>query len=58
MTREEEAFSTRFSPFINERNVENIAAELERASTDIAGNANAKLVLFDLTIRLSIFIRK
>ena len=30
------AFSTRFSPFINERNVEGIWPELERASTDIA----------------------
>jgi DNA polymerase-3 subunit delta' len=58
LTREEEAFSTRFSPFINERNVESIVAELERASTDIAGNANSKLVLFDLTIRMSILIRK
>ena len=58
LTREEEAFSTRFSPFINERNVEGIVAEFERASADIAGNANGKLVLFDLTIRLSILIRK
>ncbi len=35
-----------------------MVAELERASADIAGNGNAKLVLFDLTIRLSILIRK
>ena len=58
LTREEEAFSTRFSPFINERNVEGIVAELERASADIAGNGNGKLILFDLTIRLSILIRR
>ena len=57
LTREEEAFSTRFSPFINERNVEGIVAELERAAADIAGNGNAKVVLFDLTIRISIWIR-
>ena len=57
LTREEEAFSTRFSPFINERNVERIVSELERASTDIAGNANAKLVLFDLSIRIAMLIR-
>ena len=57
LTREEEAFSTRFSPFINERNVERIVSELERASTDIAGNANAKLVLFDLAIRTAMLIR-
>ena len=58
LTREEEAFSTRFSPFINERNVEGVVAEFERASADIAGNGNAKIVLFDLTIRLSILIRR
>jgi DNA polymerase-3 subunit delta' len=58
LTREEEAFSTRFSPFINERNVEGIVSELQRANADIAGNANARIVLFDLTIRLSILIRK
>ena len=57
LTREEEAFSTRFSPFINERNVERIAAEMERASTDIAGNGNAKIVLFDLSIRIALLIR-
>ena len=57
LTREEEAFSTRFSPFINERNVERIMGELERANTDIAGNSNAKLVLFDLTIRIAMLIR-
>ena len=57
LTREEEAFSTRFSPFINERNVERIVAEMERASTDIAGNGNAKIVLFDLSIRIALLIR-
>jgi len=57
LTREEEAFSTRFSPFINERNVERIAGELERANADIAGNGNGKLVLFDLSIRISLLIR-
>ena len=34
-----------------------IVSELERASTDIAGNANAKLVLFDLSIRIAMLIR-
>jgi len=58
LTREEEAFSTRFSPFINERNVEAIAAQLERAGADIAGNANGKLVLFDLGIRIALLIKR
>ena len=56
-TPEEEAFSTRFSPFINERNVEGIVAELQRAGVDIAGNGNAKIVLFDLSIRIAMLIR-
>ena len=58
LTPEEEAFSTRFSPFINERNVEGISSELQRASSDIGGNANAKLVLFDLAIRMAMLIRR
>ena len=57
LTPEEEAFSTRFSPFINERNVEGIVAELQRAGVDIAGNGNAKIVLFDLSIRIAMLIR-
>jgi len=57
LTRDEEQFSTRFAPFINENNVEALSSELQRASSDIAGNANAKLVLFDLTLRVSLLIR-
>lgn len=47
MTPEEETFSSRFSPFINHLNIEDFAAETDRARTDISRNANAKLVLFD-----------
>jgi len=57
LTRDEAAFSSRFAPFINERNVEALAQELQRASTDIAGNANARLTLFDLTLHIARLIR-
>ena len=58
MTREEEQFSVRFSPFINELNVEGIVDELNKAEIDIRGNANGKIVLFDLAIKMTVLIKK
>lgn len=57
LNAEEEKFSSRFSPFINERNVEKIIAEVDRADADISRNANAKIVLFDFCIQLIILIK-
>ena len=53
----EDAFTINFSRFINERNVERISQELDSAITDIAGNANPKLVLFDLAVRMCIYLK-
>lgn len=58
LTREEEAFSAKFFPYINERNVEGIQFELDRAISDIGRNANAKIVLFDLSLRIGIALKK
>lgn len=52
MTGEEAQFSTRFAPFINERNVQEIIAILNSAENDIGQNANAKIVLFDLAVKM------
>lgn len=57
MTPDEESFSVRFSPFIHEGNVEGLANELARASSDIERNANAKIVMFDLFLLLSQWVR-
>lgn len=57
MTPDEEQFSRRFAPFIHEGNVEGMADELARASGDIERNANAKIVLFDLMLLLSQWVR-
>ncbi len=57
MTQAEQAFSSRFSPFINERNVERLLAEFKQARTDIAANANAKIVLFDLAIHVILLLK-
>ena len=58
LTREEEQFSLRFSPFINELNVQGITDELNKAEIDIRGNANGKIVLFDLAIKMTVLIKK
>lgn len=58
LTREEINFSMRFSPFVNYRNVESMTREIERARGDILRNANAKLVMFDMMLRLMFLLRK
>lgn len=48
---EEMNFSQRFSPFINEDNVWQIADELTKAYNDIERNGNAKIIFLDLSLR-------
>ena len=52
MTGMEEEFSTRFSRFINEGNVEKIISTFDKALVDISGNANGKIVNFDVAIKI------
>ena len=54
---EDRQFSNKFSPFINERNVERIITEIDRAESDVSRNANAKIVMFDFAIKLIILIK-
>ena len=56
MTRAEEEFSVRFSPFINERNVLGISDELAFARRDIAQNVNAKMVFFDFALKMIVLL--
>ena len=53
---EERAFSRNFARFINERNVIPITEELSQAETDIAQNVNAKMVFFDLALKMIVLI--
>lgn len=55
---DEQAFSSRFYPFINHRNVEQLIEEFNRARIDIEGNANAKIVLFDMAIKIIILLKQ
>ena len=58
MTKEEENFSSRFSPFIHDGNVEQLSEEIGRASQDIERNGNSKIVMYDLMLLLSRLVRK
>ena len=57
LTPDENAFSAKFCPFINERNVSAILHETDRAASDIAHNANAKIVMFDYAIKMVVALK-
>ena len=58
MTNLEMAFSSRFSPFIHSGNVEQLMETFSKAAGDIAGNANAKIVFFDVALKVIVLLRK
>lgn len=55
---DEAKFSFRFAPFVNHLNVEGIMQELALAEGDIQQNANARIVFFDLSLKLIMQIKK
>ena len=57
LNRTEAQFSERFARFITERNAESIIRHMNQASSDIAGNANGKIVNFDFAIKMIILIK-
>lgn len=50
-------FASKFSLYINPVNVERFKTEFEQAARDVAGNANAKIVLFDMALQCILHIR-
>jgi DNA polymerase-3 subunit delta' len=58
LTSFEADFSKRFSPFINERNVEDIMAEFALAQRHIEQNVNAKMIFFDLTLKIIMLLKR
>ena len=58
LTSLEADFSKRFSPFINERNVEEIMIEFALAEKQIEQNTNAKMVFFDLTLKIIMLLKR
>lgn len=58
MNYDETSFSVKFSPFINERNVFDIMDQLDLAARHIEQNVNAKMVFFDLSLQLTVLIKR
>ncbi|MEI6753838.1 MAG: DNA polymerase III subunit [Paludibacter sp.] len=58
MTTPEAEFSTRFSPFINERNVEDLMSEFALAERQIEQNVNAKMIFFDLVLKVIMLLKR
>jgi len=57
-TTEEQTFSVKFAPFINERNVEQLTEQFAQAEAQIMQNANSRIVLFDLCLQCIVLIKK
>ena len=55
---EEADFSLKFSPFVNERNVEELMEELALAEKHIESNVNPRMVFFDLSMKIAVLIKK
>ena len=57
MSQAERDFSVRFSPFVNENNIFGIMEELSEAQRHIEQNVNAKMVFFDMSLRMIVWIK-
>ncbi|HLP72529.1 MAG TPA: hypothetical protein VK155_06475 [Bacteroidales bacterium] len=57
LSAEEKAFSGKFHPFINEKNVERLSEEFGLACSHIEANASSKIVFLDLALKVARLIR-
>lgn len=58
LTDAERAFCVNFSRFINETNVLRIVDVFDDARNDIAANANAKIVMFDVAVKTILLLKR
>ncbi len=58
MNLEEQNFTSRFAPFVNEGNAMGITQELSEAQIHIEQNVNAKMVFFDLALKMIVLLIK
>lgn len=57
LNENERTFSSRFHAFVNHNNVNGIMDELALAEKDIMQNVNAKMVFFDLSLKLIMLLK-
>jgi len=58
MNEPEAEFSKRFSPFINERNIQELTEVFETAFAHIGSNGNPKIIFTDVAFKITKMIRK
>lgn len=58
MTKEQEDFAKKFAPFINENNIIGMYELYQRLIREIGQNASAKILFFDLTMKMAVMIHK
>lgn len=57
MNTPEKEFTSRFAPFVNEKNIIGISEVLSDAARDIESNVNAKMVFFDLSLKMIMLLK-
>ena len=58
MNKSEHSFAQRFAPFIHELNCIEIMDEFDLAQRHVEQNVNAKMVFFDLSLRMIVLIKR
>ncbi len=58
MAQDESGFGMKFAPFINERNIVGFMDELALAERHVEQNVNAKMVFFDLCLKITMLIKQ
>ena len=57
LSPEERNFSVNFSPFVNENNIFGIVEEISEAQKHVEQNVNAKMIFFDMALRMIVWIK-
>lgn len=58
MTSDESGFAQKFAPYVNELNIAQFLSELDLAQQHIGQNVQAKIVFFDLAMKVAVLLRK
>ena len=58
LTEQEQQFSVRFAPYVNENNIIGLMDQLSDAQRDIEQNVNSKMVFFDLSLKTIMLMKQ
>ena len=58
LNSKEAAFSIKFAPYINERNVVDFMEELNLAVRHVEQNVNPRMIFFDLSMKIAVLLKK